>query len=167
MEEDRFLDIIDETRRAVRRFSYSLLIIFLSSLCACSLPRIIILDDPLSPEEHINLGVAYEGKGELDNALKEYRSASDKLPRAFLYMGNIYFRKEKFDDAEVCYKKAIREDPKSADAYNNLAWIYYARGKNLDEAETLVSKAIELEPAKRGIYQDTLDKIRILKNSSR
>ena len=129
-------------------------------MSSCALPRIIVLDDPLSPEEHINLGVAYEEKGELDNAYKEYREASRKLPAAFLYMGNISFKKGEFRDAEVCYKKAIKKDPKSADAYNNLAWLYYMEKRNLDEAETLAAKAIELNPSKKNIYEDTLDRIR-------
>jgi len=133
-------------------------------LCACSFPRIIVLDDPLSPEEHLNLGVAYEKKGELDDALKEYEKASKKLPLAYLYMGNIYFQKDEFNEAESCYKKAIRKDPKNADAYNNLAWLYYIKKENLDEAKRLVLKAIELNPQKMNIYQDTLEKIRVLKN---
>jgi len=123
-----------------------------------------VLDDPLSPEEHLNLGVTYEKNGELDNALKEYQVASKKLPVAYLYMGNIYFQKDEFDEAESCYKKAIKKEPENADAYNNLAWLYFIERKNLDEAERLVSKAIELNPAKKNIYHDTLDKIRAFKN---
>jgi tetratricopeptide (TPR) repeat protein len=123
-----------------------------------------VLDDPLSPEEHLNLGVTYEKNGELDNALKEYQVASKKLPVAYLYMGNIYFQKDEFDEAESCYKKAIKKEPENADGYNNLAWLYFIERKNLDEAERLVLKAIELNPAKKNIYQDTLDKIRAFKN---
>jgi tetratricopeptide (TPR) repeat protein len=132
-------------------------------LCACAFPRIIVLDDPLSPEEHLNLGVTYEKNGELDNALKEYEKASKQIPLAYLYMGNIYFQKDELDDAESYYRKAISKDPDNADAYNNLAWLYYVKTENLDEAEKLVLKAIELNPAKINIYQDTLDKIRTLK----
>ncbi|MCE5194298.1 MAG: tetratricopeptide repeat protein [Nitrospiraceae bacterium] len=128
------------------------------------MPRIIILDDPLSPEEHINLGVAYEKKGELDNALKEYKSASKKIPTAYLYIGNIYFQKNDFDEAEYNYAKAIAKEPGNADAHNNLAWLYYTKKEKLYEAEALALKAIELNPEKKEIYQDTLDKIRILKN---
>ena len=140
----------------------------LSTVCcmlfvACSLPKIIILDDPLSPEEHINLGVAYEKQGEIDNALKEYKLASKKLPLAYLYMGNIYFQKNDFDEAESAYRKAIKKDSQNADAHNNLAWLYYTKKENLDEAEELALKAIELNPLKKEIYQDTLVKIRGLK----
>lgn len=130
---------------------------------SCALPRIIILDDPLSPEEHINLGVAYEKQGELDNALKEYKMASEKNPLGYLYMGNVYLQKNDYDEAENYYKKAVKKNPQNADAHNNLAWLYYLKKENLDEAETLALKAIELDPKKQDIYQDTLEKIREVK----
>jgi tetratricopeptide (TPR) repeat protein len=150
--------------RLTRSTLYTLYSIFLA-LCffGCALPRIIVLDDPLSPEEHLNLGVTYEKKGELENALKEYKTASNKLPAAYLYMGNIYFQKEEFDEAESFYKKAISKDPQNSDAYNNLAWLYFIKRENLDEAERLSFKAIELNPVKKNIYQDTLEKIKTLK----
>jgi tetratricopeptide (TPR) repeat protein len=129
----------------------------------CSLPRVTILKDPLSPEEHLNLGVAYEKKSELDQAITEYRLAAKKLPLAYLYLGNAYFQKKEWVEAERCYKKAIDKNPKNADAHNNLAWLYYVRHVNLDLAESLALKAIELDPSKENIYKDTLEKIRELK----
>jgi tetratricopeptide (TPR) repeat protein len=152
----------------VKAKAYNQIVFVLIALCSllsagCSLPRIIVLDDPLSPEEHVNLGVAYEKKGELDSALKEYEAASKELPAAYVYLGNVYFQKNDLDEAERCYRKAIKKDPGNADAYNNLAWLYYTKRASLDEGETLVLKALELNPSKRELYQDTLDKIRELK----
>ena len=57
-----------EIRRTI--FYFLFLISYFSFISACSLPRIIVLEDPLSPEEHLNLGVAYERKGELDGAIR-------------------------------------------------------------------------------------------------
>jgi tetratricopeptide (TPR) repeat protein len=126
----------------------------------CSLPRIAILKDPLTPEEHLNLGVAYEARGELDNAIREYESAARRLPSAYLYLGNAYFQKNEWSQAEKFYRKAIKKDSENADAHNNLAWLYYMNGKNLAEAEHLALKAISLNPSKDHIYRDTLEKIR-------
>jgi tetratricopeptide (TPR) repeat protein len=127
----------------------------------CALPRIVVLDDPLTPEEHLNLGVSYEKRDELDNALKEYKTAAKKLPAAYLYIGNVYYLKGEFGKAEIYYKKAIRQEPKGGDAYNNLAWLYYLERRNLVEAEGLASTAVGLNPDKE-VYRDTLQHIRML-----
>ena len=150
-------------RTKKKNIYFLLLISYFLLLSSCAMPKIVILDDPLSLEEHINLGVAYEKKGDIDNALKEYKLASKKLPLAYLYMANIYFQKNEFDEAESAYKKAIKKNPDNSDAYNNLAWLYYTKKENLNEAEELALKAIELNPSKKDIYQDTLRKIRELR----
>ena len=148
MEEDRLLD---PCRCAVAL----ILVAFLFS--SCSIPRIAILKDPLTPEEHVNLGVSYEKRGELDAALKEYIAAAKAMPLAYLYVGNAYFQKKFFPDAEKAYRKAI-DKTNSAEARNNLAWLYYTTGSRLDEAEALARKAVELFPESEE-FKDTLSKI--------
>ncbi len=139
-------------------------VLLLSSIAfsSCALPRIIVLDDPLSPEEHLNLGVTYEAKKEFDLAIKQYKMAmkGDTEARAFLYTGNAYFEKGDAGEAERYYKKAIDRDPKLADAYNNLAYLYAKEKRNLREAEELINKAIALNPSKESAYRDTLREIK-------
>jgi len=148
MEEDRLL--------GPRRCAVALILVFLT-LSSCSLPRITILKDPLTTEEHVNLGVSYEKRGELDAALKEYQAAAKSMPIAYLYEGNVYFQKKSYSDAEKAYQKAI-DKTNSAEARNNLAWLYYTTGSNLDEAEALARKAVELVPDSEE-FRDTLAKI--------
>jgi tetratricopeptide (TPR) repeat protein len=133
-------------------------------LCSCSLPRILVLNDPLTPQEHINLGVTYERSGELDEALKDYEKASRTLPVAYLYMGNVFFQKNELAKAEDHYREAIdrTSDPR---AYNNLAWLYYSTDKDLDEAEKLARKAVDLAPDKEE-FKDTLMKIKERKSDT-
>lgn len=136
-------------------------------LTGCGLPRVVILKDPLTPEEHINLGVAYEKEGELDAAIREYEAAAGKLPLGHLYLGNAHFLRGDLDKAEKHYRKAVRKLPENADAHNNLAWLYYTRREHLDKAESLALRAIELNPAKEEVYRDTLQKIRALGEAHR
>jgi len=125
---------------------------------SCALPRIIVLHDPLTPEEHINLGLAYEKKGETEQAVEEYERAAKDLPTAYLYLGNIYYGKAEYARAEQYYRKAIRNNPGLTDAYNNLSWLLYTCGRNLEEAEMLARKATELAPSNE-TYKDTLARV--------
>jgi tetratricopeptide (TPR) repeat protein len=143
--------------------TFAMLLIY----AGCALPRFTILTDPLSPEEHLDLGIAYEKSGEFDNAIQEYTAAAKKYPVALLYLGNAHFQKNEWDVAEKYYRRAIKKQAHNADAYNNLAWLYYVQGKNLDEAESLVLRAMELNPSQSYTYKDTLERIRELENSLR
>jgi len=149
---------------SLKMFISALLSIYILVLFSgCSIPRMIILKDPLTPEDHLTLGLAYEKKGLMDSAIKEYELASKKLPIAYLYLGNAHFMKNELGKAETYYKKMIKKDPQNGDAHNNLAWLYYIKRENLDEAERLSLRAIVLNPQKDKIYRDTLEKIRELK----
>ncbi len=141
------------TRRAIA------VLIAVLCICSCTMPRIIVLKDPLTPEEHLDLGRAYEQKKEYDMAIKEYEAAAKKLRKANLYLANARFLNNEPDRAEALYRLIIKDDPQCADAYNNLAWLLYTQKRNLSEARELVSKAISLNPAGEDNYIDTLNKI--------
>jgi tetratricopeptide (TPR) repeat protein len=149
MEEERLLGSCSQTL---------ILMVLAAALSGCSLPRFIMLHDPLTPEEHVNLGVSYERAGDLAAAANEYEAATKKLPLAWLYLGNVLFQEKQYPGAEKAYRKAI-EKTGSADAYNNLAWLYYTTDQRLDEAQVLAEKAVELSPASER-YTDTLEKIK-------
>ena len=173
MEEDKELDTMDHSsiirnRVMVKKGMFPALFVsiyFLILLPGCSLPKIVIPEDPLTPEEHLNLGLAYEKKGLFDSAIQEYQRAANKLPIAYLYLGNAYFLKNELNKAETSYKKMIKKDPNNVDAHNNLAWLYYVKRENLDAAEEYALRAIELNPSKADIYRDTLEKIRDFKKA--
>jgi tetratricopeptide (TPR) repeat protein len=64
---------------------------------------------------------------------------------AFVYLalGSAYFRTEQWSDAEREYKAAISVDPKSGEAFNNLAVVYLqtARYKDAEQAVKSAEKA--------------------------
>lgn len=142
---------------------FFLLIFLLVGLSHCGgVPRIIVLNDPLSADEHIRLGLSYESKGEWDLALSEYHAALDKKGVASViqgYLGNVYYSKKDFSSAKNAYLKSIEENPTNAPVLNNLAAVYLAENQNLKEAERLVLRAIDLDPSRKPYYLDTLGSI--------
>lgn len=69
----------------------------------------------------------------------------DNAVPAFVYigLGSAYFRIERWADAEREYKAAIAADPRSGEAFNNLAVVYLQTGrpKEADEAIRSAEKA--------------------------
>jgi len=81
------------------------------------------------------------------------------LEKAKLYLANAHFLNNEPDKAETLYRRVIEEDPKCADAYNNLAWLLYTQKRKLSEARDLVKKALTINPEGKENYTDTLSRI--------
>lgn len=101
-------------------------------LWGCTLPRIIVLNDPLDAHQHNDLGVAYEQRGELDLADREYRRAAEldkgwALP--LVNLGNIAARQNNWPEAAKHYRAALGRGPDQAEAMNNLAWVLTRDGR--------------------------------------
>lgn len=101
-------------------------------LWGCTLPRIIVLNDPLDARQHNDLGVAYEQRGEFDLADREYRRAAE-LDREWalplINLGNIAARQSEWQGAANHYRDALLRRPDHAEAMNNLAWVLTRDGR--------------------------------------
>lgn len=143
-----------------RRVSMILVMgLFCLGVFACTLPRIIELKDPLTSEEHNDLGVAYEHKGMPELAEKEYKTASRMRPDwvvPHFNLGNLHYRSGDHGKAEDAYRKALSIDSNHADTMNNLAYLLYQKG-NIQEAGFLIDKALKIAPRKE--YLDTYNTI--------
>ncbi len=119
------------------------------------MPKIVVFDDPLTAQQHNDLGVAYEEKGDFGLAEKEYEKALKKnrewvIP--YLNLGHLYYRQDKLDRAEHILREGLRAKGDHPDLLNNLAWVLMAKGR-LEHAQYLIDKAISIED--KAEYQDT------------
>lgn len=135
-----------------------ILITLLSLLFSCAIPRIAIIEDPLTSEEHVNLGYIYERQGKIDLAEEEYKKAIRKNRKnwiAYYNLGNLYAKREDWERAEEYYLKAleIRRDP---DLLNNLAYVLHKRGEDC-LALKLIREALEKQ--EKDQYKETLKDI--------
>jgi len=140
-------------------------IIFILFLLGCSFPRIYIIDDPLTAQQHNELGFIYESQGKSDLAEKEYIRAAEKEKEwgvPHFNLGNVYFKKGDQEKAETHYRKALERDPENPDFMNNLAYVLYKKGE-YDEAETWIDRALSI--AVKEEYLDTRNKILSSKRS--
>lgn len=130
------------------------------SFSACSdLPRVLVLHDPLTPEEHVTLGLAYEVEGRLELAAREYDGALRKkqgyMP-ALLGLGNLAFDRGALKEAEAYYRQALITAPEDPGVNNNLAMVYLTQLEKLDEAERLASLALAQGGPLRPYVLDTM-----------
>ncbi len=138
------------------------------SATGCSrIPRIVVLEDPLSAGEHLDLGVAYERKGELDLAAREYERALGKdkgLVPARVNLGNVRLAQKRYDDARREYLRALEARPRDLDAENNLAWVAILSGEGIDGALARLEAVLAASPARPPAVIDTLGVLRMRAN---
>jgi Tfp pilus assembly protein PilF len=146
----------------------ALLLLFLLLAGGCSrIPRIIVLSDPLTATEHVELGVAYERKGELDLARREYERALEKdgkFYRARVNLGNIFLAKKEFGKAREEYLLALELRPGDAEATNNLSWAAIFSGEGIDEALARMESVVSGFGGRRPTLLDTLGVLRMRAN---
>jgi len=84
-------------------------------------------------EAHNDMGVVYNYLSELDEAIKECKTALEikfDFAEAYNNLGSIYFRRDSIEDAMWSFKKAIQYKPDYAEAHNNLGSVYGRVGQN-------------------------------------
>ena len=133
----------------------STLLLAIVILAGCAMPKIVVFDDPLTAQQHNDLGVAYEEKGDLGLAEKEFEKALKKnrewvIP--YLNLGHLYYRQDKLDRAEHILREGLRAKGDHPDLLNNLAWVLMEKGR-LEHAQYLIDKAIAIEDKEE--YRDT------------
>ena len=111
----------------------ALVILILAGCAMPKIPQIIVIDDPLTAQQHNDLGVAYEEKGDYALAGKEYEKAIKKnrdwvIP--YLNLGHLYYRQDKLDQAERALREGLRAKGDHPDLLNNLAWVLMEKGQS-------------------------------------
>lgn len=123
-----------------------LLLIGISCSHSACAPRASV-DPPDAAVAHFNWGIDYANKGELDQAITEFKLAIKRDVRwakPYYNLGVAYSRQEKWHHAIFAWKRTIHIDPGYASAHYNLARAY-ARGNQRDLSIAHLSEAISLD----------------------
>lgn len=102
-----------------------------------------------------NLISAYYGLAEIyaqqqmfTDAIAVYQQLTSIHPddaKAWVRQGVLYLKQQQVSDAIHAFTQAIAVDENSADAHNNLAWLYASRGEHLNRAVELAERAVALD----------------------
>jgi len=101
-----------------------------------------------SAGNHMYLGVALAGAGDVDTGIRELRTALDLEPgnaRAHLNLGSVYLQEGQEPAARAEFEKALELDPWLAEAHNNLGSML-AKDQKFEDAAGHLQLAAELDP---------------------
>lgn len=111
-------------------------------------------DQETSPELLTNLGRIHLGRGEVDEARRQFEKAIALDPNyadALLALGDVYRMKGQVADAEHVVKRALRVDPNSVGALAQLAELQRDQGR-LEEAIRLFGEALAIDDSRPFLY---------------
>jgi len=134
--------------------------------CALLTPR---PADPLSADERNDLGVAYQARGELDLAIRQYRQAlalRPGWPQALVNLGNAQLERGDVEAAITAYEQALANAPDDPAVQNNLAWALLQHPTRWPDAEPLIRRALGRSPTPRAYYLDTLGVLHLRKGQA-
>jgi tetratricopeptide (TPR) repeat protein len=110
--------------------------------------RTTIAKNPGAAMVHDNLGLLLIQRGEVDNAIAQFRKAEELRPDdadTKNNLGNALLAKGQTDEAIAHFLKALELEPKSAPAHCNLGLALAQQGK-LEEAAVHFNLAVQLQP---------------------
>ncbi len=136
-----------------------------------------LLDSEPGNEDYYHLvASAWGDLKNFDKAIEVYNLARERFPDSEKTAFNaafLYDKAKQKEKAIKAFRDVIRINPKNAEAYNYIGYVYAEEGRNLDEALNLVKKALELDPGnafyldslgwvyfKMGRYQEALEKLK-------
>jgi Tfp pilus assembly protein PilF len=154
------------SRKAVLPLVLSLLLLqtVLAAAGCGRVPRIIVLSDPLTAEEHLALGVAYERNGNFDLAIREYEKVLRKDEAFFqarVNLGNVWLAKKEYGKARAAYRKALSVRPGDPEATNNLAWAAILSGEAREDAAARMEAILSREGNRTATFLDTIGVLRM------
>jgi len=139
LKEDKYDEVIDAMKESIR---------LSGAITASDTKRYALLPESYLHWVWLNLGLAYQKKGETDNAIEAYKKVIEIKPdyvASYNNLGNAYLSKNMTEEALNMYKKSIEVDPNTAEGYYNLGILYSRKGDN-NKALQLYSKAITIRP---------------------
>ena len=153
-------------RAGVRRLAFSVLQTTAAALMAAGLsaqsvaPVVDTLKMPPTAPAPAPENLTPERRGDVLMVTKKYREAIEAYQQAAANMpviqnkiGIAYHQLTQLNTAKKFYERAIKMDPRYAEALNNLGTVYYAQ-RNYKKAISQYQKALKVSPESAAMYSN-------------
>jgi tetratricopeptide (TPR) repeat protein len=111
--------------------------------------------EPQDELAHFALGKAYQGLGQRDKALAEWKQAAALRP--LIEMGRRLQAQKEWDEALKVYRTAVGIDPSNAWLHRTLGWVLYWGKKDLEAALSEYEISLTLAPREVSSHIDLGD----------
>ena len=104
-------------------------------------------DNMLTPA-YYGLTEIYVQQRQFAEAITVYRQLAEAHPndaRPWVRLGVLHLKQQQVSDAILAFTQGIAVDENSADAHNNLAWLYATQGEKLERAVALDANPSRLD----------------------
>jgi tetratricopeptide (TPR) repeat protein len=108
-----------------------------------------LLANPQSSALHYNLAFSLNQRGDLQEALEEYRRVLQidrKNAKAYASIGDVYLQLKSFSAAHAAYEKALALHPDDPAVLLNIGAAYQSAGA-MGQAETAYQRVLQIDPA--------------------
>ncbi len=104
---------------------------------------------PAYPRLHNNIGAVHMGRGDIDQALREFRIEAELNPdnsKVWFNLGVAYIHGKRFAEAEYTLRRVTRMDPSWALGWKNLGIVLFQFMGRQEEGKVYLRKALEIDP---------------------
>ena len=116
--------------------------------------RTLLMENDASAEVHNNLGLLYQDRGQMDDAVREFQRAIAIDPsyvKPHNNLGVVHLRLNRPEPAAAEFRVALGAEPRNVEAMVNLALVYKATGRIAD-ARDLLQRAVTVDPRHPGSH---------------
>ena len=118
------------------------------SLRALTIAEELVTENPNNVSSIIVLAELYSESGDVDKGVALLANAAVRFPtdESILFrQGSILANADRYDDAELVFRKILEQKPDHAETLNYLGYMFADRGQRLDEAIRLITKALDFD----------------------
>ncbi|MDD3794728.1 MAG: DUF5107 domain-containing protein [Lachnospiraceae bacterium] len=128
------------------------MIYYYRSVCLAKLGRTDEAKEMIKQGDQADPYCCFPNRLEDKKALELAAKLCPDLPKAFYYLGNLWYDKQQYDRAKSCWEQSAELDSSFPTVLRNLSLVYYNKFQMPAEAKTVLEKAFALDTGDARVF---------------